>query len=85
MNKSEIMYRSIFVGLLITVMVSAGSSQTPGKDVKFKKFHLWDEFYTEGSTVADVTKDGKTEIIPGARWFDAPDSKVHDIWKHNTF
>ncbi len=85
MNKSEIMYRSIFVGLLITVMVSAGSSQTPGKDVKFKKFHLWDEFYTEGSTVADVNKDGKTDIIAGARWFEAPDWKVHDIWKHKKF
>jgi hypothetical protein len=53
--------------------------------VKFKKTHIWDEFYTEGSTIADVNKDGKLDIIAGARWFEAPDWKVHDIWKHKKF
>jgi hypothetical protein len=62
-----------------------GSCQIAGSDVKFKKFHLWDEFYTEAATVADVNKDGKMDIIAGARWFEAPDWKVHDIWKHKKF
>jgi hypothetical protein len=52
---------------------------------EFKKYHLWDEFYTEGSTIADVNKDGKADIIAGARWFEAPDWKPHDIWKHKKF
>ena len=60
-------------------------AQIPGNDVKFKKVHIWDEFYTEGSTIADVNKDGKSDIIAGARWFEAPDWKPHDIWKHKKF
>lgn len=62
-----------------------GMAQTAGKDVKFKKYHLWDEFYSETATVADVNKDGKIDILAGARWFEAPDWKVHDIWKHKKF
>lgn len=71
--------------LLMTLFYSVSFAQTAGKDVRFKKFHLWDEFYTEGATVADVNKDGKLDILAGARWFEAPDWKVHDIWKHKKF
>ena len=71
--------------LLCVVALSVTQAQTAGRDVAFTKFHLWDEFYTEGITVADVNKDGKTDIIAGARWFEAPDWKVHDIWKHKKF
>jgi hypothetical protein len=60
-------------------------AQTAGRDVKFKKYHLWDEFYTEAATAADVNKDGKPDIIAGARWFEAPDWKAHDIWHHKKF
>ena len=77
------------VPLLTTLLYFGALSvilgQTAGRDVKFQKFHLWDEFYTEGITVADVNKDGKTDIVAGARWFEAPDWKVHDIWKHKKF
>jgi hypothetical protein len=71
-----------FVALLIT---SSCTAQVAGNKVTFKKFHLWDEFYTEASTIADVNKDGKPDIIAGARWFEAPDWKAHDIWKHKKF
>lgn len=60
-------------------------AQTAGSEVSFKKTHIWDEFYTEAATVGDVNKDGKTDIIAGARWFEAPDWKAHDIWKHKKF
>ncbi|HMJ71540.1 MAG TPA: VCBS repeat-containing protein [Cyclobacteriaceae bacterium] len=70
--------------VLLIVPVSL-LAQTPGNDVKFKKTHIWDEFYTEGSTIADVNKDGKVDIIAGARWFEAPEWKAHDIWKHKKF
>jgi len=56
-----------------------------GNDVKFKRVHIWDSFYTEASTIADVNKDGKPDIIAGARWFEAPDWKAHDIWQHKKF
>lgn len=54
-------------------------------NVKFDKFQLWNEFYSEGVTTADVNKDGKTDILAGARWFQAPDWKVHNIWTHHKF
>ena len=71
--------------VIILLTTQYGNAQTQGKDVKFKKYHLWDEFYTEAATTADVNKDGKTDIIAGARWFEAPDWKAHDIWKHKKF
>ena len=70
---------------LILFLFNASIAQKAAKDVTFEKFHLWDEFYTEGATVADVNKDGKTDIIAGARWFEAPTWKAHDIWKHKKF
>jgi len=71
--------------LILAIRCTTAIGQIQGKDVRFKKYHLWDEFYTEGSTVADVNKDGKPDILAGARWFEAPDWKVHDIWKHKKF
>ncbi len=70
---------------LILFLFNASIAQKAAKDVTFEKFHLWDEFYTEGATVADVNRDGKTDIIAGARWFEAPTWKAHDIWKHKKF
>lgn len=84
--KSDPFKFSMFVlcsSLLILPRIS--EAQIQGRDVKFTKYHLWDEFYTEGATVGDVNKDGKTDIIAGARWFEAPDWKVHNIWQHKKF
>ena len=75
---------AIFLCLFSLVSFNA-VSQTAGSDVSFKKYHLWDEFYTEAATVADVNRDGKMDIIAGARWFEAPDWQAHDIWKHKKF
>jgi hypothetical protein len=75
----------LLMTLLWFVSMPKIQAQTAGRDVTFTKYHLWDEFYTEGITIADVNKDGKTDIIAGARWFEAPDWKVHDIWKHKKF
>lgn len=53
---------AIFLCLFCLVSFNA-VSQTAGSDVRFKKYHLWDEFYTEAATVADVNRDGKMDII----------------------
>ena len=83
MRHKQIVKCVAIISLMIAPMLA--NSQMAGKDVKFKKFHLWDEFYTEAATVADVNKDGRMDIVAGARWFEAPDWKAHDIWKHKKF
>ena len=83
-QKYNVPYLMLALSVIMLTFIPA-HAQTLGKDVTFEKFHLWDEFYTEGATVADVNKDGKTDIIAGARWFEAPSWKVHDIWKHKKF
>ena len=77
---SRILFRNIVGMLSIMILnMTTAEAQISGADVEFKKVHLWDEFYTEGATVADVNRDGKPDIIAGARWFEAPDWKAHQF------
>lgn len=83
--KPILLHRKITITALLILGLSASSLAQTTSKVSFKKTHLWDEFYTEAATVGDVNKDGKTDIIAGARWFEAPGWKVHDIWKPKRF
>jgi len=49
----------------------AGSQKAP-REVRFKKITLDHEFRSEGVAVADVNRDGKTDIIAGNLWYEAP-------------
>lgn len=45
----------------------------------FKKITLTNDFIAEGVTIADVNKDGKTDVLAGTYWFEAPSWKQHEL------
>ncbi len=54
------------------------ASQTK-EHTRFIKHVITPDFISEGAAAADINKDGKTDIIAGAYWFEAPAWKKHSI------
>lgn len=77
-----------WLGLFIVLSaVNCSAQQAAGKvhTVQFKKHTLTTDFISEGVTVADVNRDGKTDILAGAYWFEAPGWTKHAINEGDTF
>src|SRR5688500_13680608 len=66
----------------VNVCYSQSASKTASQ---FKKHVLTNEFLSEGVAVGDVNKDGKTDVIAGSYWFEAPDWKQHEIVEGKSF
>lgn len=59
-----------------------GSTQAlPGAQVQWKKTVIDTKFRSEGVAVADVNHDGKTDVLTGDVWYEAPAWKMHEIRK----
>jgi hypothetical protein len=61
------------------------SGQATNAPVKFKKHILTGEFISEGVAVGDINRDGTTDVMAGAYWFQAPDWKRHEIFAGKAF
>ena len=67
-------------GTLLTGPV-AGQKNVPG----FKKHIITGNFISEGVATADINNDGKTDIVAGSCWFEAPLWKPHEITKPQVY
>ena len=75
--------RKILLSGLVLGLMAAGCTaqgkQKKSRAVAFSKQVLTKDFVSEGAAIGDVNKDGKTDVIAGAFWFEAPDWKKHEI------
>lgn len=66
---------------LIVLSCNAQGKQKKSRAVTFSKQVLTKDFVSEGVAIGDVNRDGKTDVIAGAFWFEAPHWKKHEIAK----
>jgi hypothetical protein len=69
MYKKTYHYCVVFTLLSVTVNCNA--------QVQFNKHVVCNRFISEGVAVGDVNHDGKTDILAGNYWFEAPDWTPH--------
>src|SRR5215475_1023063 len=78
-------YGVLAIGFALIVLPAARKfhagvgPQKPTREVRFKKITLDREFRSEGVAVADVNRDGKTDVIAGNLWYEAPNWTPHEI------
>lgn len=58
-------------------VLAAPAAET--SELKWKRMQLDARFRSEGVAAADVNHDGKTDVLAGDVWYEAPDWKIHEI------
>ena len=73
---------NIWIILLFTVSKAPVFAQPEGS---FRKTKLTGDFISEGVAVADLNRDGKTDIVAGYYWFEAPAWTRHELAPSRVF
>ncbi|CAN5313445.1 hypothetical protein BH23BAC1_BH23BAC1_22090 [soil metagenome] len=80
------LYNILFIMLPIGLLSAYLYKPLPEHSgAEFKKHVITTDFISEGVAVGDVNKNGHTDIIAGAYWFEAPDWKAHEIYPGKTY
>lgn len=66
--------------VMFTCITAFAQQPATGFDPRFKKHIIQPDFISEGVALADINKDGKTDIVAGAYWFEAPGWGKHEIF-----
>ena len=66
-----------YAAVILLMQVLPGTSTTCDAQVSFKKHIISSRFISEGAATGDVNHDGKTDILAGNYWFEAPSWKPH--------
>ncbi|UZD24237.1 FG-GAP repeat domain-containing protein [Algoriphagus halophytocola] len=69
--------------LFLSIISNAAIAQEHQSD--FKKTVITRDFLSEGVAVADINRDGQTDIVAGYYWFEAPSWKKHQISASRAF
>lgn len=67
--------------LLLWTLLIVPAATAAAEPISWKKTVIEPVFRSEGVAIADVNKDGKTDILVGDYWYEAPDWKKHEIRK----
>jgi len=72
------MSKHIFHHVIITAMLSLAAAGTcRAQQVSFKKHTISTVFVSEGAATGDVNNDGRTDVLAGNYWYEAP------LWKRH--
>ena len=70
----------LLAGLCVVWAAPAGA-----QEVRFTKTVVDTTFRSEGVATGDINHDGKTDILAGDVWYEAPAWKIHEIRKVGTY
>jgi hypothetical protein len=71
--------------LILAALVFVCSISTVKGRVRFRKIVLDRAFRSEGVAVGDVNRDGRTDVLAGDVWYEAPGWKMHEIRPVGTY
>ena len=55
------------------------SSAIAGENIQWERILVEPVFRSEGVAAADVNHDGKTDVLHGDAWYEAPSWKMHPL------